>query len=130
MPVTAIKNYGVLNHIFYAKDGAVSKDLLKRAHRVARHARMQAPIRTGRLKRSIRVYKHERYVQGQGVRVGTSVPYANYVHEGTRPHLILPNKQRALKFTKNGQVIITRRVNHPGTRPNRFLADNVKWFYL
>jgi hypothetical protein len=130
MPVTSTKNYGVLNRIFYSKNGEVSKDMLKRAHRVARHARMQAPVKTGRLKRSIKVYKHERYTRGQSVRVGTSVPYANYVHEGTKPHLIIPNSKRALKFTKGQSVIITRRVNHPGTRPNRFLADNVKWFYL
>lgn len=127
---TTRRNYGVLNFIAKSPNGPVGLDLIKRAKRVQRHAKMQVPIRTGRLKRSIKVYKHERYVNGQGIRIGTSVPYASFVHDGTKPHLIIPNNKRALKFTKKGQVIITKRVNHPGTRPNRFLADNVKWFYL
>ena len=99
------KNYGVLNFIAKSPNGPVGLDLIKRAKKVQRHAKMQVPIRTGRLKRSIKVYKHERYVDGQGLRVGTSVPYAKYVHDGTKPHLILPNSKRALKFTKKGQVI-------------------------
>jgi hypothetical protein len=127
----------VLDRVFYQKRGDIGLELYKRAKRMARHAKGQAPMGSGpsagRLKRSIKVYRHQRYTKGQTIRVGTSVPYAKYVHEGTRPHLITPkNPAGALKFVPKGgtMVIITKRVNHPGTRPNRFLTDNVKYIYL
>jgi hypothetical protein len=118
--------------------GQLGIELYKRAKRVARHAKAQAPIGSGptagRLKRSIRVYRHQRYTKGQTIRIGTSVPYAKFVHEGTRPHTIVPkNPGGALMFVpkKGGMVVITKKVNHPGIRrPNRFLTDNVKYIYL
>jgi len=130
-------NDRVLDRVFFQKDGDAGLELYKRARKMARHAKAQAPVGSGptagRLKRSIKVYRHQRYTRGQTIRIGTSVPYAKYVHEGTRPHLITPrNPDGALKFVPKGgtRVIITKRVRHPGTRPNRFLTDNVKYIYL
>ena len=135
--VTMKVNTRVLDRVFKDTKGDVGIELYKRARRMARHAKNQAPIGTGptagRLKRSIKVYRHQRYTKGQTIRVGTSVPYAMYVHEGTRPHMIYPqNPGGALKFVPKGgtRVIITKRVKHPGSRPNRFLTDNVKYIYL
>lgn len=130
-------NTRVLDRVLNSPKGEMGVELYKRARRMARHAKNQAPIGSGptagRLKRSIKVYRHERYTRGQTIRIGTSVPYAPYVHEGTRPHLIVPrNPAGALKFVPKGgtMVIITKRVKHPGSRPNRFLTDNVKYIYL
>lgn len=46
-------------------------------------------------------------------------------HQGTRPHVILPSRRRALRFNVGGQTVFATRVRHPGTRPNQYLADNL-----
>lgn len=48
-------------------------------------ARRYAPIRSGRLRRSIQAIVTNGYRE---VRVVSDVPYARYMEEGTRPHLI------------------------------------------
>jgi HK97 gp10 family phage protein len=83
-----------------------------------RQAKANAPVRTGTLRRSI-----TGQVSGGGAtvvgRVGTSLKYAPYVHEGTAPHVIVPVSRKALYWP--GAAHPVRRVNHPGTRPNPFL---------
>jgi hypothetical protein len=50
--------------------------------------------------------------------------YAKFVEFGTRPHIILPKNKTSLKFkVAGGQEILTKRVEHPGTRPNPFIRD-------
>lgn len=49
---------------------------------------------------------------------GPNVYYAVYVHEGTRPHVILPKFKEALFW--EGAEHPVKRVNHPGTKPNPF----------
>lgn len=49
--------------------------------------------------------------------------YAAMVHGGTRPHAILPHHPpKTLKFRVAGRLVYATRVNHPGTRPDPFLA--------
>lgn len=52
----------------------------------------------------------------------TTVPYARYVLEGTRPHLIEPRNARVLRWLGPGGIGVryATRVHHPGTRPNPF----------
>lgn len=70
-------------------------------------------------------------------------PYARFVHEGTKPHVILPKnaslasqQQYAGKFrlpkgsklvlrwaTPGGGWAFSRYVNHPGTKPDPFLYE-------
>jgi hypothetical protein len=38
------------------------------------------------------------------------------VEFGTRPHLIRPRKRAALAFDVNGFPVVTREVQHPGTK--------------
>lgn len=52
-------------------------------------------------------------------KVGPTVAYAIFVHEGTSPHVILPKNGKALFW--RGAAHPVRSVNHPGTRPNRFM---------
>jgi hypothetical protein len=59
------------------------------------------------------------------VRVGSSKPYALFVHNGTRPHLIVPRRSTVLVFWSGGGTVFSRRVHHPGTAPNPFLVDNL-----
>ena len=136
--------------ILFKTNGMVGLDLQKRARRFSHYARRDAPVGKGgnraipgRLKKSIRVSGHKTLpTVGQTIRIGTfNVPYAVYVHKGTKPHKISPRGKRALAFSPNQPKdmayisqgttkIIRRSVNHPGNRPNRFLSNNVKWLYL
>lgn len=50
-------------------------------------------------------------------------PYAPFVHDGTRPHLILPRAKQALRWVKNGKFVFARKVHHPGTKPDQFLYE-------
>lgn len=67
---------------------------------------------TGHLARSITPF-HSRIVAG----VGTNVPYAAAMNNGSKPHVIKPKTKKALKF--NGRF--AKKVNHPGTPPRPFM---------
>jgi hypothetical protein len=73
------------------------------------------------------------YVQVKGtvIQVGSNNPVAGYMEMGTRPHAIVPNASRQtrtgrpsmLKFQSGGNTFFARMVNHPGTKPYRFLRN-------
>ena len=69
---------------------------------------------------------HDRAPYGQVMKVGSDVRHALWHHEGTRPHPIVG--RRVLRFVKNGKVVFAHKVMHPGTRPNRYLSDNLRIF--
>jgi len=102
-----------------------------RADRAVRGAKRQAGKKTGRLRKSIHKRHLESYT-GQYIWIGSdTVSYAYMHHEGTRPHIITPrdgNKNGRLIFRKGSRVVVTPRVNHPGTRPNPYLRDQLVHF--
>ena len=60
----------------------------------------------------------------------TRTSYSWWVHEGTQPHPIRAvNAQVLAFFWANGPdgpgTYFFREVMHPGTRPNKFLSDNL-----
>jgi hypothetical protein len=100
-------------------------------------AKQESPRKTSNLSRTIRpgaVTHDDAYIMAGGTqRVG----YARPVHEGSRPHVILPRRKKALRFAPGGsrlsgsprtgsKVVFAKRVNHPGNKPNRFLVRGVK----
>ncbi|WP_280420641.1 HK97 gp10 family phage protein [Nocardia carnea] len=93
--------------------------------RIIINARGRINSRTGELERSLG-YRTTR--QGSRVRltVFATAPHAKWVHDGTRPHVILPRRAKALKFQAGGRTVFAARVNHPGTRGTRFLAKAVE----
>lgn len=63
---------------------------------------------------------------GVVVQVGSEDPIALIHHEGTEPHVIEPRRPGGVLVfwsDRAGAVIAVRRVNHPGTQPNRFLTE-------
>ena len=60
--------------------------------------------------------------------VGADVPYALWHHEGTVAHEIVakPGKPLVFYWPKVGEIVRFMRVNHPGTKPNRFLVEALK----
>lgn len=106
------------------RTGGVGKDLYKRGIRLQMLAKQTAPRRTGLLAASIRV-KYNRGVTNPHVVIGSSLPYAYWVHEGTRPHLIR-SRRRQMRFVVRGRVIYADVVQHPGNRANRFLSNHLR----
>lgn len=82
----------------------------------------KAPKRTGKLRKSIRKVR-----RGFEAYVFPTAPYAVFVEFGTRPHIIRPVRAQALRFeTRTGEVVFTRLVRHPGTKPKRFIRETVE----
>jgi len=82
----------------------------------------KAPKRTGKLRKSIR-----RVRRGFEAYVFPTVPYAMFVEYGTRPHLIRPVRASVLRFvSRSGQVVYTRLVRHPGTKPQPFIRETAE----
>lgn len=107
--------------------GEVGRHLRNRGLLIMAGAKRQVGVRTGALRASIHM-RHLRDIRGQYIKVGSNLPYARAHHEGTRPHIIRPNTAQVLRFTTRGQVVFAHLVRHPGTRPNRYLTDNMRRF--
>jgi hypothetical protein len=94
-----------------------------------REQKIEVPRKTGNLGRSI----HIGSVTATQAETIASANYALFVHEGTRPHTIVPRSARALRWAPGGgstlggrprsgaNVRFAKRVQHPGTRANPFM---------
>lgn len=103
----------------------IVSDTTTAAYRKAKEIATDEGIkRTGLYQKSMRMR-----VEGVGVHtegfVGnaakdplTGFPYPQVIEHGSKPHIITPNAKKALRFvTKGGDVVFTKRVKHPGTKP-------------
>lgn len=117
-------NAAQLDYLLNNPAGPVGRDLARRGRKVLMAATMQVGVETGRLKKSLKM-THERNARGQFVMVGSKLNYALLHHEGSRPHIITPNRAQVLAFSSKGRVIYTTQVRHPGTKANRYLKDNL-----
>ncbi|NBR25659.1 MAG: hypothetical protein EBU08_18135 [Micrococcales bacterium] len=113
-----------MDHLLNDPYGPVGRYLFARGRAIMAGAKNQVGVKTGRLKASIHM-RQERAPFGQVLRVGSPLSYALMHHEGTRPHIITPDRAKVLRFTSGGRVIYTHAVKHPGTRPNRYLTDHL-----
>lgn len=123
--VTYVDNPAGLAVTLKSPTGPVAKDLAKRGAKLTQLARRQVGVSSGVTRSSI-YYIVSNGVGGElEVTVGANSRVALMHHNGTRPHVILPRHSSMLRFSRNGRVVFARRVLHPGTRPNRFLTDNL-----
>ena len=101
-------------------DSETKRRLVERLAEVAYHeAFYGAPWRTGKLARSIVMDVDEK---GEA-RIRALAPYARFVVEGTKPYKIYPVRAGVLAFkSAAGDLVFTRLVRHPGTKPNPFLT--------
>jgi hypothetical protein len=127
MPTTIRVNIDdpAVKSLLNAPEQAVGRHMLKKAKLIQAAAKRQVGYRTGRLQRSIRIYSHQRHTQGQSIFIGSSVPYALLHHEGTRRHRIEARNKSYLRFRSGTKIVFRKSVNHPGTKPNRYLTDNL-----
>ena len=120
------KSYPVRMHEFKTSPTQdIGKYLYRCATRLKRLSKNDAPIRSGALKKSITILRYNRGPVGPSIEVGATVPHAYYVHEGTQPHTIKALPGRVMGFKHNGRIIYARKVNHPGTKPNRYLSTHL-----
>ena len=89
--------------------------------RVLNRAKVLAPVRTGRLRSSGRMDVTVTRFGPTGT-VTFPVKYAQFVHDGTRPHIIRPKKRKVLRFTVGTVVLYRPLVHHPGTEGRPFLT--------
>lgn len=105
------------------EDGELVKDEAKRRVGVSqpvpgeRRKRPHGQLRDTIVKRVV--------TQGDDVvvQVGSSDPIALLHHEGTPPHAIHGNPLLVFFWPRVGRVVAFPRVNHPGTKPNRYLTE-------
>lgn len=89
-------------------------------------AKILAPVDTGRLRSSIRYTITDRAL-GVTADLRSDVSYAEYVHDGTQPHIIRPRRRGGvLRFRAGGQIVYARFVRHPGTRARPFLTEAIR----
>lgn len=109
----------------HSKDGPVYREIQKRAERLRLLAVKQVGKDTGKLAASIRVMMLPS-PNGPTALVGSDNRIALIHHNGTRPHPIVAKPGRMLRFSHRGKIVYAHKVMHPGTRPNRYLQDNLR----
>jgi HK97 gp10 family phage protein len=99
------------------------RELVERLAEVAySEAFYGAPWRTGKLARSIVTE-----IEDGEATIKVLAHYAVYVIKGTKPHKIIPINALCLAFkAANGDLVFSKFVNHPGTKPNKFLEEAVE----
>lgn len=95
-------------------------DVFETGRRVLNRAKVLSPVNTGNLRAKHRMTMRARRTFVEA-RIEARTRYARAVHNGTKRHVILPRKKKALKFAHNGRTVIVRRVYHPGTKPRPWL---------
>lgn len=117
-------NNRLIQRLLRSPAGPLARNMLTRGNAVRRAAQRRINSRTGDLARSIDVQIVEAK-DGVGVRVGTSLHYARYVHDGTGVHgprgePIRPTVKRALAF---GDVVVAKSSGQRGTNFLRAALD-------
>lgn len=74
-------------------------------------------------------YRVVRTRGGKVVKIRNTAPYARAVENGSRPHVIRAKNGGALRFVMNGRVMFRRSVNHPGTKPTKFLRTATEFAF-
>jgi len=89
---------------------------------VQREAVRLVPVKRGNLKRTIRPDKIGSYEGRILVGGQNDVDYASDIEYGTKAHTIEPVNATILRFKVGGQIVWAKKVNHPGTAAQPFMA--------
>lgn len=131
-------NLSAVEAIIRGPNGAVAKNMLKRGLLVESRAKMNLQsqprrVNTGALRASIRTI-FVMINNAPAVRVGTSLRYARYVHDGTglygpKHKYIRPINKQVLRWKAHGPTGVPGkggyvfRMKSSGMRPNPFLRN-------
>lgn len=124
MAVRYRSNPAGLRELLHDRRGPVVLHIANKGREAAAAARRRVGVKSGRTRASI-TSRLVRSGQGWNAEVSADTPYARFHHDGTPPHSIVPRGQ-VLVFEVGGVTVYSRAVDHPGTRPNRFLLDALR----
>lgn len=110
--------------------GEIGVELARKGHLIVVAAKQQVGKDTRRLEQSIRMEHTRMGTLGQQIRIGSDNDISLIHHEGSRPHTITARNAQMLRFSRSGRVVYAHSVNHPGTKPNKYLSDNLYLVYL
>lgn len=120
---------------FLGWEGPPGRDFERRVRTLGYRQQSEAPRRTGKMAGQITTRRMSsdpgRFLEAAaGVNPGTGGQhgYAEIVTSGSRPHIIQARTAKALRFIVAGTVVYTKRVRHPGTRPNPYLTRHLNEF--
>ena len=100
-------------------EATTQRVLIESANYILTEMEVRVPVDSGNLRQSLGIK-----VEGDRVLIGpdaVQAPYGVYVEFGTKPHKITAKNGKALAFKMNGQNVVVRSVNHPGTRAQPFV---------
>jgi hypothetical protein len=118
-------NDAALDRLLNQTTGEVGDHLKKIGRRIKAGAAVTAGKDTGSLVRKLYMEQGRRG-RYQYVEVGSKSSHAYMHHEGTRRHRIIPNTGRVLRFNVGGMAVFAMKVNHPGTKPNKYLTTPMR----
>ena len=113
--------------VFESQRGPVARHIRVLGKQVEILAKSLAGVRTGRLKRSIKMSRDRTTTPGRyAVLVGSDVRHALVHHQGARPHIIKAKRGGTLVFRGSSGMVYTKSVNHPGSDANRYLVNALR----
>jgi len=117
----------VIQAYLHSTKGPIGLWLNAQGEKVVIGAKAQVGVRSARLQQSIRIQDHRASPTGQTMKIGSTVNYAYVHHEGMKPTIITAKgENKTLRFRTGARIIYTKRVVHPGFRPNKYLKDSLK----
>lgn len=116
-----------LYSVLKSQRGPVAAHVRSLGRKTTIKAKMLAGVKTGQLKRSIKM-ERDRTVTGEyAVLVGSDVRHALVHHQGARPHRILPKSSGGvLVFRGRSGMVVTTSVKHRGHKANKYLVDALR----
>jgi hypothetical protein len=113
--------------VLHSQRGPVAKHIREIGRETVVLAKARAGVKTGALKRSIKM-KRDRSRPGEyAVLVGSDVRHALVHHQGKRASIITPRSPGGvLVFKVDGRKVVTTRVRHPRIKANRYLVEALK----
>lgn len=100
---------------------ASRSELREAGRQVVNRAKILVPVRSGRLRSSIRADPPRLFSFRGSLTVGSDLEYAAAVNDGSRKHKIRAKNKPYLIFRIGGQWVRVKEVDHPGTKGVHFL---------
>lgn len=117
-------DHNAIHSLLHSSAQPIGRDHTARSLRVLTAARQTVGVQSGTLLATLRRESGSNatgpYHDVIGGRRGLT-PYHGWHIFGTEPHTIRPRRRKALRFRVGGVVVFAARVDHPGTKANRYL---------
>lgn len=124
MAVYFVRNEAGWRELTQSHNEIIGRYFHQRAKLLENLAKAQVGKKTFALQRSI--HSTVNYQPGGFLAlVGSDNKIARLHHDGTRPHRINPRTAKTLRFHSHGKIVFAKVVNHPGTKANKYLTDNL-----